>query len=307
MADDHTFLEIVADPPAANLDIIAIHGLNPFHTKSNAESTWTAKKGDVEKNWIKDKEFLPKLLPSARIMIFGYNSHAVFGAAAATINDHASTLLEKIRLKRRKVPATRSIVFICHSLGGLLAKRALLIATLPKSIYQTIYTCTGGMVFFATPHGGSGKARIGKIASTIARTLTWGRDNAFMEALSKNSLCSEATRTDFNDIVENIRLISYFETLPTSGTMVVDKEDAVCGLPREKELKLLLNANHSEVCKFLDPEGKDYVGVSEQIDALVEDVLKDAARRTSSEAVGLPTAGASSALALRRGAAADAL
>lgn len=79
------------------------------------------------------------------------------------------------------------------------------------------------MVFFATPHGGSGKVPIGNIAKTIADAVLVGRNNAFMEALSQNSLCGEATRKDFNNISKHIRLISLFETLPTKRVMVCSK------------------------------------------------------------------------------------
>lgn len=100
----------------------------------------TAVKKKDENNWIKDPEFLPKSLPSARIMIFGYNSHAVFNASEANVNEHAGSLLQAIWQKTRKVSIStkhklrtssqatqnasgRPLIFICHSLGGLLAKR----------------------------------------------------------------------------------------------------------------------------------------------------------------------------------------
>jgi len=76
------------------------------------------------------------------------------------------------------------------------------------------------MVFFATPHGGSGKVPIGKIAKSIASVVLVGRNNAFMEALSQNSLGGDITQKDFNHISKHIRLISFFETLPTNKVMV---------------------------------------------------------------------------------------
>lgn len=76
------------------------------------------------------------------------------------------------------------------------------------------------MVFFATPHGGSGKVPIGNIAKSIASVVLVGRNNAFMEALSQNSLCGDITKKDFNNISKHIRLISFFETLPTKKVMV---------------------------------------------------------------------------------------
>ena len=125
--------------------IIAIHGLNPLATISNAHSTWTAEKGKESKNWLRDAEFLPAKLPHARIMLFGYNSSPAFASSNAGLNEHAKNLLFNLRLRRQDCPQ-RPIVFICHSLGGLLAKRAIVIAH-NNDIDKVTYTATHGFVF----------------------------------------------------------------------------------------------------------------------------------------------------------------
>lgn len=168
-------------------------------------------------------------------------------------------------------------------------------------------------MFFATPHGGSGKVPIGRIATSIARFLKVGKDNKFMETLSQNSLCGEDTRKLFLEICSSIHLVSFGEGLPTSAGMVgctsiapwtefllmiaifyyqvVDKVDAVCGLPDAREKKLYLNADHSGICKFFDPTGHDYSTVQDEIEELAEKIQTDATRREETRQTPTPASG----------------
>ncbi|TGJ83026.1 hypothetical protein E0Z10_g5747 [Xylaria hypoxylon] len=94
------FLRILVDPVNANIDVIAIHGLNPLNKQSHAEATWTSE----DKLWLRD--FLPKRAPRARICLFGYNSNVAFGSSTAGIREQAENLLnhlEQIRAGRNHV------------------------------------------------------------------------------------------------------------------------------------------------------------------------------------------------------------
>jgi len=54
--------------------IVAVHGLN-----GNSHRTWTCKK--TKKLWFRD--FLPRDLPTGRIMSFGYDATAAFQNSVA--------------------------------------------------------------------------------------------------------------------------------------------------------------------------------------------------------------------------------
>ena len=83
-------------------------------------TTWTAENGKL---WLRD--FLPSQLPSARIMSFGYNSDTFLSKAVADIEDVASMLLNGLGLSRNlPEEKKRPIVFISHSLGGIVVKKA---------------------------------------------------------------------------------------------------------------------------------------------------------------------------------------
>jgi hypothetical protein len=82
--------------------------------------TWTAENGKL---WLRD--FLPSQLPSARIMSFGYNSDTALSKAVTDIDDVASMLLSRLNLQRQlEEERKRPIVFISHSLGGIVVKKA---------------------------------------------------------------------------------------------------------------------------------------------------------------------------------------
>ena len=112
---------------------MAVHGLNPLDKRCHAEATWTV--GD--KMWLRD--FLPERIPEARILLFGYNSNVAFQTASSGVREQAENLLnqlEKVRVvcmpRLHRFPYAyhslqeepdRSLIFICHSLGGILVKR----------------------------------------------------------------------------------------------------------------------------------------------------------------------------------------
>ena len=106
------------DGKAINVDVVAVHGLQGHYRK-----TWT----EGGKTWLQD--FLPHALPAARIMSFGYNSTVIATKSIAGIDEFARQLLEGLEQKRRGGAEERPIVFVCHSLGGVVVKKVSLSTT----------------------------------------------------------------------------------------------------------------------------------------------------------------------------------
>lgn len=103
------------------IDLVAIHGL-----QGDAYQTWKHANGSL---WFVG--FLPTNIPVARIMTFGYDSTVAFNKSVANIEDKALELLHHLSGKRSPVVpgcSSKSIVFICHSLGGIMGKKALILA-----------------------------------------------------------------------------------------------------------------------------------------------------------------------------------
>ena len=98
--------------------IVAVHGLNPFNKVDHAEGTWRAPKSG--RSWLCD--FLPEEFPTARIFLFGYNSNVAFSSGNEGVHDQANNLCARLSNHRHDAP-DRPLVFISHSLGGLVVKR----------------------------------------------------------------------------------------------------------------------------------------------------------------------------------------
>lgn len=103
--------------------VVAVHGLNPVNRQSPEDHAWNTwrKPGTSDGNlWLRDK--LPEVAPNARVFLYVYNSNVVFGASKERLVHQADDLLETLHLKRTEHPR-RPIIFVGHSLGGILIKQ----------------------------------------------------------------------------------------------------------------------------------------------------------------------------------------
>jgi triacylglycerol esterase/lipase EstA (alpha/beta hydrolase family) len=165
------------------------------------------------------RDFLPSGLPRARIILFGYNSSVAFETSLAGVREQATNLLNRLVHKRENAEA-RPIVFIAHSLGGIIVKRALVEAKLDET-YKSILDATYGIAFFGTPHRGSTFTKLGDVAAKVARTILHNPSNTFMESLRENSLFSETIVDDFRHQIERYQILSFYETQKTKNLGVV--------------------------------------------------------------------------------------
>ena len=103
--------------------IIAAHGLG-----GHWKDTLTAENGKI---WLRD--FLPLQLSeakiNARVMSYGYNAPTTFSKAVTPIDHEAEALLDRLDGNRELIKEKRRpIVFVSHSLGGLIVKKVMILA-----------------------------------------------------------------------------------------------------------------------------------------------------------------------------------
>ena len=99
--------------------------------------------------WLSDS--LPRDMPTARVMIYGYESGLQDDTAFAGLDDLASSLHLDVRRLLRLGNQTR-LILIGHSLGGLLIKGALVRMTEPDSVLEL--KSVVGVLFFGVPNDG---------------------------------------------------------------------------------------------------------------------------------------------------------
>ncbi|KIW67282.1 hypothetical protein PV04_06547 [Phialophora macrospora] len=233
----------------------------------HAEATWTAGNG---KMWLSD--FLPKRLPDARILLFGYNSNVAVETSSAGVDEQAVNLLDRLTARRKLVSPRRRIIFIAHSLGGIVVKRALVEAKLDDK-YASIRKATFGLVFFATPHHGGNFANLGDVAANIARYVLWNPKNTFVDNLKHNSIFSERLRDEFRHQLEDYKILSFYETKRLGPDLIVDAHSAILGLPGTRETAIALDGDHRSICKYPEPNAA-YQQVEDGLAKLVEGALQ---------------------------------
>ncbi|KAK4228062.1 hypothetical protein QBC38DRAFT_167932 [Podospora fimiseda] len=225
------------------VDIVAVHGLNFKNKPNHAFDTWSLN----DKIWLRD--FLPsKLSVRTRVMLFEYNSSPAMGAAAVNLVDHARNLLQHLSLKRQSEDCKkRPLVFVCHSLGGLVVKEALVEAKL-DSTYHSISSSTCLLVFFATPHKGGKYAGFGDV---LAKMVKFGSLIDLLEALKKDSDRVARRSEQFRHFFEHYLFVSFVEGLSYGKLgIIVDKISATLGHPGSREKQVAMDADHSSICKF---------------------------------------------------------
>ncbi|KXH30114.1 ankyrin repeat protein [Colletotrichum simmondsii] len=240
------------------VDIVAIHGLN-----GHREETWTDSETGLQ--WLSDPSCLPKDMPTARVLTFGYNSKTYFSRSESDIPDFASDLLWALKTQRTsEEEQQRPIVFICHSLGGLVFKQAVIMAHVQDRHYSCILDRIHGVVFFATPHRGSSLATWDEIGTRIAKatTLGYATNSKLSSNLKVDSKFLKSVSESFAARGEEFEVRSFYETERMKGLncKVVEKESATLNWP--KELPIASNANHSAICKFPSSEDSRYKAAS---------------------------------------------
>lgn len=210
--------------------------------------------------WLQD--FLPNQLQEAnlraRIMSFGYNSETALSRSVSDIEDHAGMLLHALKMKRTS-PAQKEkpIILIAHSLGGIIVKKALIIAHERLSHYNSLLTNVSGMFLFGVPHRGSNAAFWGDFAAKFLKASHLGANDNFVHSLKNNSRAFVDISQQFIERAADLKMIyTFYELEKLHSILVVDKDSARLGL--KNEVSVGISANHRDICKFSGPESEIY-------------------------------------------------
>lgn len=111
--------------------------------------------------------------PGSRIIAFSQTSQSFQGSLNDAISQGAAGLVRAIRSYRAKSnQPRRPIVFLSHSLGGLIVQRALVMTREARSpLSREIYVATRGMMYFGVPGPSSSVERLQGVLADISRIL----------------------------------------------------------------------------------------------------------------------------------------
>ncbi|KAI9888851.1 MAG: hypothetical protein M1814_006201 [Vezdaea aestivalis] len=146
-------LTLIYTSPEPTLDLIFIHGLG-----GSSRGTWSWKRdpSNFWPSWLGNDAELSR----SRIFTYGYDAGLTGPYTTLSILDFAKDLLLRMQTYsggdhlHRTAIGKLPILFVVHSMGGLVAKKAYIIGKSDPQ-FADIIASISGMVFLATPYKGS--------------------------------------------------------------------------------------------------------------------------------------------------------
>ncbi|KAI1099561.1 hypothetical protein F4804DRAFT_321618 [Jackrogersella minutella] len=155
-------------------------------------------------------EGIRKEVNMARVMLYRHREMA----EGMTLDQAADDLLEQVMKKREGLTKARPIFFICHSIGGLIAKLALVKANLKHELRPLIFDCHG-IAFFATPHRGSSYMSMPHLRESIQHLLYLHQPlpKSIARDLRVGNKSLLRMHDQFMDIASELRIWTFYETI----------------------------------------------------------------------------------------------
>ncbi|TDZ14356.1 Protein SERAC1 [Colletotrichum orbiculare MAFF 240422] len=163
---------------AIDVDIVFVPGLG-----AHPEDSWKSESGFNWATGIYDgasktsdtsskKDGLARDFPRCRILLYQYESAWVGDLKVKSfMRDIAKSMLEGLQANREGI-RERPIVFIGHSMGGLvIAKAITLAADTYRDLFPRMFECIAGCAFFGTPFGGAQVAAVASMLGDIGERL----------------------------------------------------------------------------------------------------------------------------------------
>uniref|UniRef100_U3I4X6 Protein SERAC1 n=1 Tax=Anas platyrhynchos platyrhynchos TaxID=8840 RepID=U3I4X6_ANAPP len=233
-------------------DILFVHGLlgAAFKTwrQQDVDQPLDKKASEVEEEYSQcwPKTWLASDCPTLRIISVEYDTRLSDWKAKCPVEKsiayRSNELLEKLRAAGI---GDRPLVWVSHSMGGLLVKKMLVDASKNPEMGKIVNN-TRGIIFYSVPHHGSQLAEY----SINARYLLF--PSVEVKELSKDSPALKELNDDFLSFAkdEKFPVLSFAETLPTHiGSMiklhVVPLESARLGIGD----LIPVDVNHLNICK----------------------------------------------------------
>ncbi|KAI0383265.1 hypothetical protein F5Y04DRAFT_250954 [Hypomontagnella monticulosa] len=260
-------LSLIHGTPECEADIILVHGLG-----GSSWRTWSwERQPDVFwPEWLRHEDGLSHF----RVFTYGYNANFMDSKNPLSILDFSKGLL--IRMKTYgngdlDYIGMKPIIFVAHSMGGLVVKKALVIGK-NDNLFSVMLSKVRGIMFLSTPHKGSPHART---LNSFLSIMAGRSSKIYISELDGSSTSIEDANEQFRAICGSWRLFSLYETLPTrlmSGVrrIIVSKDSGVLNYPGE--VSVPVNADHHTISKYSNRLDPNYLLVTNLLRQLTQDL-----------------------------------
>jgi len=233
-------------------------------------------------------DLAPQTIPNSRILTYGYDTkirHWVAGPISKnSIYDHAQDFLSTLEHRRRgQNEIRRPILFVAHSLGGIIVKEALQISRGYGSVkphLHGIFEATIGVLFFGTPHAGADPRNfLHHLLSASAQALGAQVNEKIVSALMPGAEVLARLRDDFSLMCHERkwRIYSFQEEYGVTalfGTQVVDDQSS-CLNDLVIETKQRISSNHMDMCRFSGLQDPEYLKVAATLTFILDTLEND--------------------------------
>ncbi|KAI9765373.1 MAG: hypothetical protein M1840_007453 [Geoglossum simile] len=235
---------------AYGVDIIFVHGLG-----SNPDTTWgpwrygnrdTAAAQMTSNSrgkacWVSD--FLPENIPASsrkdiRIFFYNYDSYWRRDTVWTRLWNTGKSLLDRVamEIRRTEEERTQNLVFVGHSYGSLVIKRALNQASTSQS-FADIAKHIRAIFFLGTPHRGSSFSRWGSIIAWALQPL--GSNPLLIQEVAYDSeFLLDLHRELVGSSKDKLRVINFFEARKTRLVKCMREQSATYGGANIENIKL---------------------------------------------------------------------
>uniref|UniRef100_A0A8H7TW05 Nephrocystin 3-like N-terminal domain-containing protein n=1 Tax=Bionectria ochroleuca TaxID=29856 RepID=A0A8H7TW05_BIOOC len=305
-------LNVIVNPENPRLDIVFVHGFN-----GHPERTWTDKSAEATSRneprsdehqgrpskfrklkpgskpisaisqdgpvcWPRD--LVPKVVPDARVLSYGYDAkiQRLFGPPVSThtVYDISNDFSIALEAERQDEPQ-RPIIFIAHSLGGIIVKD--LLRRCGQSFNQNhlhirpIFESTIGIIFFGTPHSGADPGgsllhfgervlkALGHSVNENVRASLLPTSDRLRELRDVFGLMARKRRWKIHSFQEQYG----FKAL--GGQKVVEDTSSYVNIP-DLEIVEHINQDHSKMCRFSGVDDPEFKKVGAALRRMLPDI-----------------------------------
>ncbi|KAL8377948.1 hypothetical protein RB595_008573 [Gaeumannomyces hyphopodioides] len=266
-----TPLAIQSAPERKSIDCIVLHGFGS-HPLSAFQGRGSP---DI---WIRD--WLPQDFPNLDILTYGYGTQFNDPNATGDIQEWADSFRSDLRAYRSMNKGNASfkpLIFIVHSLGGLVFKEAIVSmansANFPGD--QKIVKCIHDVFFFAVPSQGMHTEDMEIMAGRLPARITVALLNQnFLHRMRQTLNAQFDQAFPYKDSI----IYQFYEALPTRGIIKSGEERLL--LPQTStvgrhwengnDYKMRIEGDHRTLVKFSRTDPSQYQRVKGVLDATME-------------------------------------
>lgn len=247
---------VSVDRDSCRADLVFVHGLG-----GGAQTTWAAE-GKPENFW---PEWLGSEFPDLSIWTLGYHSSvSAWVERSMPLADLGNQILEELCVEGI---GSRPIVFVTHSMGGLVVKQIISHArSQGVERWKKIAQMTRGVAFLATPHTGANLANFAEFARVVLRPTKQVDDltqhssrlrelnGGFLNFVNEQKTVCR-TYAERREVKPGVKIFKWNVKIP-KGILVVDETSAEPNIPGERAIPL--DEDHISICKPTDTGKKVY-------------------------------------------------